>query len=130
MRIVLFDGDCAFCNHSVLFILNNNNRDDLFVCSSQSEKGQKLIKEFGITEDPKETILFIDNDKVYSYSRGILQISKYLKGLLPLLYYFIVIPPIIRDGIYKFIAKRRKKIIKNNTCSFDLAKKYAHKILE
>ena len=130
MKIVLFDGDCAFCNHSVLFILNHNNRSDLFVCSSQSEKGQNLIKEFNITANPEETIIFIDETKVYTFSRGVLQISKYLKGLYPLLYFFVAIPSFIRDGVYKFISKRRKTLLKNNSCSFDLAKKYSNKILD
>lgn len=130
MKIVLFDGDCAFCNHSILFILNHSKRSDLFVCSSQSTRGTQLIKEFNILANPQETIIFIDEDKVYTYSRGVLQITKYLKGIYPLLYFFVIIPSFIRDSVYRFISKRRKKLLKNNVCSFDLAKKFSSKILQ
>lgn len=130
MKIVIFDGDCAFCNHSILFILNHSKRNDLFVCSRQSNKGQQLIKEFNITANPEETIIFIDENNVYTYSRGVLEISKHLKGLYPLLYLFIAIPYFIRDSVYKFISKRRKNLLKNNSCSFDLAKKYTNRILQ
>lgn len=129
MKIVIYDGDCAFCNKSVLFILKKNKNNSLFVCSSQSEKGVELLKKYKIKEDPTETLLFIDNEKVFSYSGAVLRISKYLKGLYPMLYAFNIIPPFIRNWMYRFVSKRRKKLIKNNTCNFEFSKKYAAQIL-
>jgi predicted DCC family thiol-disulfide oxidoreductase YuxK len=130
MKVVIFDGDCAFCNRSVLFILKNNKKRNLMVCSNQSAAGQRLITELTIKAKPEDTIIFVDGANVYSHSRGVLEISKHLKSLYPLLYISIIIPPFIRDGIYNFIAKRRKRLIKSNTCSFEMAKSYSAQIME
>lgn len=130
MKVVIFDGDCAFCNRSVLFILRNNKKGNIKVCSNQSTAGQQLISELQITAKPEETLIYIDANKVYSHSRGVLEISKQLKGIYPLLYGFIIIPSFIRDGVYNFISKRRKRLIKSSKCSFEMAKSYSSQILE
>jgi predicted DCC family thiol-disulfide oxidoreductase YuxK len=131
MKIVIFDGDCAFCNHSVVFILKRDKKKQLVVCPSQSEQGKELITKYAITTRPEDSLLFIENNRVHVYSSAALHIAKYLNGLYPLLFYVgIVVPPFIRNGIYKWIAKRRKKIIKGNTCSFELAKEYSDRQYE
>jgi predicted DCC family thiol-disulfide oxidoreductase YuxK len=125
MKIVIFDGDCAFCNHSVLFILKRDKKKQLLVCPSQSEEGKALIEKYGITTRPEDSLLFIEDNKVHDYSSAALHIAKYLNGFYPLLFVFgIAVPPFIRNGVYRWIAKRRKKIIKGNTCSFELAKEF------
>jgi predicted DCC family thiol-disulfide oxidoreductase YuxK len=46
---------------------------------------------------------------VYSRSTAALRVCKYLKGLWPLCYAFIIVPPFIRNAIYNFIGKNRYK---------------------
>ena len=117
--IVIFDGDCAFCNKSVMLILKKDKTKSIEVCSNQSDKGKELINRYKITADVNSTIIYILNDTVYYKSTAALTISKKLKGGFPLLYSLIIIPKFIRDGVYSFIAKHRKKIIKNNySCEF------------
>jgi predicted DCC family thiol-disulfide oxidoreductase YuxK len=128
MKIVIFDGDCAFCNHSVKFILTRDRKKQLLVCPSQSEQGKSLIEQYAITTRPEDSLLFIEDGKVRDYSTAALHIAKYLNGLYPLIFVFgIIVPTFIRNGIYKWIAKRRKKLIKNNACSFELAKEYGER---
>lgn len=117
--IVIFDGDCAFCNKSVMLILKKDKTKSIEVCSNQSEKGKELIKEYNITADINSTIVYILDHKVYYKSTAALTISKNLTGGFPLLYGFTAVPKFIRDGVYDFIAKHRKKIIKNEySCEF------------
>jgi predicted DCC family thiol-disulfide oxidoreductase YuxK len=117
--IVIFDGDCDFCNKSVMLILKKDKTKSIEVCSNQSEKGKELLKTHNITIDINSTIIYIINNKVYYKSTAALRISKKLKGLFPMLYIFIVIPKLIRDNVYDLIAKHRKKIIKNDySCEF------------
>ncbi len=129
-KIVIFDGDCAFCNKSVLFILRKNTKKDIFVVASDSEKGKALIQDKNILHDPKETLIYIEKNRVFSKSNAVLQISKSLKGGYPILYIFKIIPRLLRDLVYDFIAKRRKKIVKGNPdCSFEMAQKHQQQIL-
>lgn len=42
--IILFDGDCNFCNQSVQFIINRDPKGYFQFASLQSELGKKLLK--------------------------------------------------------------------------------------
>lgn len=128
-KVVIFDGDCAFCNRSVLFILKKSKKQDVFVCASQSNAGKKLIKDLRINADPKQTLIYLENKRVYIRSNAVLQLSNSLKGGYFLLNVFRVFPRSWRDGVYNFIAKRRKKLIKNDRCSFELASTYKDKVI-
>jgi predicted DCC family thiol-disulfide oxidoreductase YuxK len=128
-KIVIFDGDCAFCNKRVLVILKRAQQNDIYVCSSQSDIGIKLLKDHNITALPEETIIYLEDGKSFLRSNAVLQICKSLRRLYPLLFVFKIVPRRLRDSIYHFIAKRRKKIIKNVSCSFELSSTYAEKVL-
>ncbi len=128
-KIVIFDGECAFCNSSVLFVLKKSKKNDIYVCSSQSQKGVNLINDLSITANPNETLIYIEGEQVYIKSNAALQIAKSLKGLYPILFIFKVIPLFLRDKVYDFIARRRKSLIKNDRCSFELANTFADKVL-
>ena len=117
--IVIFDGDCAFCNKSVMLILKKDRSQTINVCSNQSVKGKEVIDYYKITESTDSTIIYIIENKVYYRSTAALQICKKLKGLYPLLALFLIVPVIIRDAVYLFISKHRKKIVRNNySCEF------------
>ncbi len=127
--IVIFDGDCAFCNKSVMFILKKDRKQNIAVCSNQSKKGLELIKQYKITESFDSTIIYILENKVYYRSTAALQISKRLTGLYPLLSLFIIVPRVIRDAVYNFIAKHRKKIVKKSySCEFVSDEKIKNRI--
>ncbi len=131
MKIVIFDGTCAFCNHSVLFILKKNTKKDIFVCASDSSKGKELIIKYKITQNPKDTLLYLTNKKVHHRSSAALQIAKQLRGGYPLLMIFWLVPKFIRDWVYDIIAKHRYKIIdKEASCSIELASKFSNQVLE
>jgi len=60
--------------------------------------------------NPDKTIVFIDaHQKVLLKTAAVLHIATLLDGAWPLLFTFIIVPPFIRDGIYDFIAKRRRR---------------------
>jgi len=131
MKILIFDGTCAFCNHSVLFILKKNTKKDIFICASESKKGIELIAKHKITHDPKDTLLFIENNNVYHRSSAGLLIAKSLRGGYPLLMGFWIVPKFIRDGVYNLIAKHRYKIVnKADSCSLELASVYSDQVLD
>ena len=126
---VIFDGDCAFCNRSVLFILKKSKNNDIYCCSGQSEYGKKLIQEKKISADPAKTLIYVVKDDVFDKSNAVLKICTSLKGLYPVLIIFKIIPKTLRDVLYDFVSKRRKSIGKSNSCSFELASTFKDKIL-
>lgn len=106
MRIILFDGECNFCDASVQFIIKRDNGTFHFA-SLQSKFGKELVKRFRLQSI--DSLVLIENDRAYTKSTAALRIAKRLYLLWPLCYLLIVLPKPIRDSIYDFIAKNRYK---------------------
>jgi predicted DCC family thiol-disulfide oxidoreductase YuxK len=113
--ILLFDGDCSFCNKSVQFILEKEKKKTLLFASLQSEIGKKILAEHKVPKDI-DSIVLVKNNKAYWNSSAALRVTKYLRGGYPLLQGFLIIPYFIRDFFYKLIAKNRQKLIKDRFC--------------
>lgn len=104
--IVLFDGECNFCDASVQFIIKRDPKGYFQFAAQQSDIGLTLKRQYAV-HDTLDSILVIDQHKVYNSSDAALHISKHLNGLWSFLYMLRVIPKSIRDVVYKFIAKNR-----------------------
>ncbi|MCG3087885.1 thiol-disulfide oxidoreductase DCC family protein [Sporosarcina cyprini] len=107
-RIVLFDGECNFCNSSVQFIIKRDPANHFLFSSLQSETGKKYVKQFHIPDDV-DSLVLIDNGRAYTKSAAALHIAKKLDGLWHLLFLFILVPRKIRDKVYDYVAKNRYK---------------------
>lgn len=106
--ILLFDGECGFCNRSVQFILKREKNKKLHFAALQSEAGLALRSYFEISTTTDSLILIRNND-AYVKSCAALRLSVYMKGLWPLLMIFTAVPPFLRNLVYDFIAKRRMR---------------------
>ncbi len=108
--IVLFDGECNFCDKSVQFIIKRDPRGIFAFASLQSEAGRQLLKEYQVPEEIDSIILLEpDNHKYYMKSSAALKICKNLSGLWSMLYFFKLVPKTIRDRVYDLIARNRIK---------------------
>jgi predicted DCC family thiol-disulfide oxidoreductase YuxK len=65
------------------------------------------MKHYGVEESGLNTMLLLDNNRVYNKSTAALRIARKLTMPWPLLSMFLVIPPPIRNAVYDFIGKRR-----------------------
>jgi predicted DCC family thiol-disulfide oxidoreductase YuxK len=116
-KILLFDGVCNLCNGSVLFVIKRDKKKQIRYAAIQSEQGKMLMEKYGIEEAYLGSLIFIDEGKVYLRSTGALRLCKYLKGLWPMLYLLVIIPPFIRNFFYDTISKYRYKLFgKYETC--------------
>ena len=106
---ILFDGVCNFCNNAVNFTIRKNTKANILFAPMQSEAGQKLLQQYNLPADDMQSFIFIDEGKIYKQSTAALKVCRYLRGLWPLCYGFMVVPKFIRDGIYNWIAKNRYK---------------------
>ncbi len=107
--VIFFDGVCNLCNTSVQFILKRD-KNELFLFSSlQSDASKEILLQYNLENLDLNSIILLEEGKIYQKSTAILRIAKNLKGIYKYLYAFIIVPPFIRDSIYAFIAKRRYK---------------------
>ena len=107
--IVLFDGVCNFCNRRVNFIIRNDKRDHFRFAALQSEIGKKILVENKFPENYSDSFILVENGKIHQRTSAVIRISKHLRFPWPMFYAFIIVPPFIRDIIYKIIAKNRYK---------------------
>ncbi|NUM32307.1 MAG: DUF393 domain-containing protein [Bacteroidetes bacterium] len=105
--IIFFDGECKFCNSSVNFIIKRDKKKYFKFAPLQG----KTALDYGFQNNDKipDSIILIQNQKIYKYSDAALKIALKLDGLWKILYVFIIIPPVFRDWVYKFVASNRYK---------------------
>jgi len=114
--VVLFDGVCNYCNTMVRFAIRNDSKARLKFSPLQSQTGQQLKSQFNIPPEI-DSVIFIDNNKAYTYADAAIRICKYLDWPAKALFAFIVFPKFIRQPTYKWIAKNRYRWFgKKETC--------------
>ena len=108
--IILFDGVCNLCNASVQLVIKNDPDAYFNFASLQSNAGIALLKKYNLPElATPESLVLIEEGKVYQYSTAALRIACKLKSWHRFLYTFIIIPAFLRNAVYKFIARNRYK---------------------
>jgi predicted DCC family thiol-disulfide oxidoreductase YuxK len=107
--VILFDGICNFCNSAVNFVIKRDKKGTLLFAPMQSDPGKRLLNQYKMPANEMQSFVFIDKGKAYDRSTAALKVCRYLSGLWPLCYAFIIIPLFIRNGIYNWIARNRYK---------------------
>lgn len=106
VALVLFDGVCNFCNSSVNFVMDRDKGRVFRFASLQSQAGQQVLAQHPLPPET-DSIVLVEDGKAYTFSTAALRITRKLSGLWPLLYVFILVPRVLRDLVYKFIAANR-----------------------
>ncbi|MBN6206660.1 thiol-disulfide oxidoreductase DCC family protein [Ralstonia pickettii] len=106
--LILFDGECNFCDSSVQFIIQRDDKKRFKFASLQGESGKELLSKHDVSKNI-DSLILLENNKVYYKSAAALRIAKQLKGAWRLSYIFILIPRPVRDAVYDTIAKNRYK---------------------
>ena len=77
----------------------------------QSEIGESIINEFNIDTEKTDSIILFDPKarKIYHKSTAALKVAKQLSLPTSLLSVFLVVPAIVRNWVYDYIAKNRYK---------------------
>jgi len=107
--IILFDGVCNLCNNAVNFVITRDKKKKFVFASLQSEFGQKFLSDNSTDANMNNSFILLEGGKVFNRSTAALRVARNLDGSWPLLYAMIIVPPIIRDSIYTFVANHRYK---------------------
>lgn len=113
--IVLFDGECNFCNKTVLFIIKYDTNNIFHFTSQQSDIGRQLLKDFGYESKSPQTIILLNSKTLHVKTDAIIQISKQLTGFPRILIALQIIPKKIRDFCYDQFSKYRYTIFGKKT---------------
>lgn len=116
--VVLFDGVCNLCNHSVDFILRRDKAAYFRFASLQSDIARRLLAENGGVvpseqsgSEPNlagpESLVLVEGGRLYERSTAVLRIARHLRGFALFALFALAVPRPLRDGVYRFIARHR-----------------------
>lgn len=106
--IVLFDGVCVLCNAASRFVLRHDPPPGRFkLATLQSEAGKRLMREYNLPAESQESLVLIEGGCAYTQSTAALRLARGLGLPWSLAYGFIIVPRLLRDAIYRWIARNR-----------------------
>ncbi len=107
--VVLFDGVCNLCSHSVRFIIERDPHARFRFAALQSDVARKLLAERGHPPppDPPTGVMLVEGDRVFERSDAALRVARWLRFPWKLAGIFWLVPWFVRDAVYDFIARHR-----------------------
>jgi predicted DCC family thiol-disulfide oxidoreductase YuxK len=107
--VVIFDGECSFCNRWVDFLLRFDRRDRFRFTARQSECGALLMREYGLPESGAGSIVLVESGAARQRSDAVLRMLSLLGFPFALAAVFRLIPAPLRDFAYDWVARNRLK---------------------
>ena len=105
--VILFDGVCNLCNGSVNFVIDHDPEAYFRFASLQDDAAQPLLRAHGLTPDYLDSVVLVEDGKLYRDSTAALRIARKLGAPWSWLYALIVVPRPLRDLVYGYIARNR-----------------------
>ena len=117
--VQFFDGDCAFCSHSVQTIARIDKQQQISFAPLQG----KLSQQHGFTRYAEPgagtmVVLRESDGRVFTYSDALIELMRAVGGGWKIFTFLHFIPRFIRDAVYRWVARNRYRFIgKSDTCA-------------
>lgn len=109
-KIILFDGVCNLCEASIVYVIKHDKKDIFRFVALQSDLGQRIVKHIGINSNHIDSVILYEPGVAYYYkSSAALEIAKGLSGIFTWTTLFQILPTVLRDYVYDYVAKNRYK---------------------
>ena len=119
---ILFDGVCNLCNGFVTFVIARDPGAHFRFAPLSSPAAAGILRSAGVTLPIADTIVLVEEGRPYFRSDAPLRIARRLPLPWPLAYAFIVVPRVIRDRAYDFVAAHRYRWFgRRETCMMPTA---------
>lgn len=114
---MLFDGTCAFCERSVIFMARRDPAAYFRFGASQSPEAAALLKPFGLSRETARSIILIEDGQVFLRSTASLRIAARLTPPWSWLRILLWVPVPLRDAAYRIVAAIRVRLAgRSNAC--------------
>jgi predicted DCC family thiol-disulfide oxidoreductase YuxK len=116
-KTIIFDGVCNFCNRTVNIILKHDKQAFFHFAPSQSNAAKDRLQAFSIEQKSIDSVILIDNEKLFTKTDAVIQIARQLSGWPSLFRFLKFIPKPLRDFGYNLIANNRYALFgKKDNC--------------
>lgn len=106
-KVILYDGECALCIRSVRFINSRDVHEDFLTVPFQSAEGRIYAREMGIDGEDPDSVILIEDGRMYDRSEAALRIISQTKGTKKLAKLLGWFPQKMMDRAYDFISRYR-----------------------
>jgi predicted DCC family thiol-disulfide oxidoreductase YuxK len=118
--VLLYDGVCGFCNHTVQMILDRDRRGEMRFAALQSDYGQSVVARHPELAGVDSVVLVErgpGGERVHVRSEAALRVAAYLGGAWKIFLAARVVPAPVRDFFYNLFARYRYRFFgKYDTC--------------
>jgi predicted DCC family thiol-disulfide oxidoreductase YuxK len=120
--LVLFDGVCSLCNHSVDFLLRHDRTGRLKFASLQGDMGGRVGEAFSHPTAQLDSIVVVESDRLYTHSTAALRLLPYLAWYWQVGRLGWLVPRVFRDWLYGIVARNRYRWFgQRDTCRMPTA---------
>ena len=107
--VIVFDGDCLFCQRSVRFIHRHDRANAYRFAARQTPTGARLLGDIGVGLAPNSMVL-IDDEGVWLRSDAVLRIAGRLRAPWSAARALLAVPRPLRDAVYRLVARVRHRL--------------------
>lgn len=119
--VLLYDGTCGLCAGSVQFVLRRDPNGPLRFAALQSGFGQAVLARHAGLRDV-DSMVWVDcvgsgsSERIRVRSDAVLRACEYLGGWWALLAVGRAVPRVVRDGLYRIVARHRHRLVRGERC--------------
>jgi predicted DCC family thiol-disulfide oxidoreductase YuxK len=114
--IIVFDGICVLCNGWVRFLLRHDRTGRYRFAAMQSPGGRALLSAHGLDADDPASFLLVEDGRAWTDSDAIRRVLVGLGGIWRMAALIALVPRVVRDPIYRAIARNRYRWFGTTVC--------------
>lgn len=105
--LLLFDGECALCDHCVQFVLDHDREGRVHFASLQSDLGRRVVAECRLAIGDTDSVVLVEEGVCHVRSDAALRVAEYLDAPWRWLAVARIVPRSVRDAVYRWVARHR-----------------------
>lgn len=111
-HLLLYDGDCGLCSRVVQFVLPRDRRARFRFAALQGDTARALLSRYGKNPDALDTVYAVvdagtPSERLLDRSDAGLFVLEQLGGAWRLAAPLWLVPRVVRDAVYRYIARNR-----------------------
>lgn len=106
--VILYDGECGLCDRLVQWVLLRDRAGRFHFAALQSDWAQTELRRHSLPTMDFDSMVLFDGERFYLRSTAVLRVLRELPWWR-WAYVFIIVPTGVRDLVYGWIARRRKR---------------------
>jgi predicted DCC family thiol-disulfide oxidoreductase YuxK len=111
-NLVLYDGVCGLCHRLVRFLVAIDRGNSLCFAPLQGATATRLAERHGFSQHDPDSVVYVrsfglEEERVFYRSDAVLAAIGDVGGLWWIASWARILPRFLRDGVYRFVARRR-----------------------